>query len=496
MPELLVEMKDITKTFPGVKALNKARLELYKGEVLGLLGENGAGKSTLMNILGGIHMPDSGEIKLEGKTVEIDDVITAQNLGIAFIHQEIALVPYLSIAENIFLGRERMTMGMVDQNKMFEESKQWLDLVGLNKDPSMLVCDLSIAEQQLVEIAKASSLDMKLIIMDEPTSSLSDKEVDYLFEMITKLRNNDIGVIYISHKLSEIFTVTDRVCVLRDGNYVGTIITKDSNQDELVKMMVGRELENYYVRTFNEPGEVILEAKNINCGNRVKNCSFKVREGEILGFYGLIGAGRSELIKSIMGLYPRSSGEVIFKGEDISNLQTMKIQERGLMLVPEDRKTEGLILRNDIKFNVSISVLKKFINKLRVNEEKEKKIVDKGIADMNIKTPSRNETVANLSGGNQQKVVLAKWLAANPDLLILDEPTRGVDVGAKAEIYNIMNELAKQGISIIMISSEMPEIINMCDRLLVMNEGEIKGELKNVDFSQEKILHYTVVEDV
>lgn len=496
MPKVLVEMKDIVKTFPGVKALDHAQLTLYEGEVLGLLGENGAGKSTLMNVLGGIYKPDSGKIQIDGQEVKIDHVIAAQELGVAFIHQEIALVPYLSVAENIFLGRERMTAGMVDKNKMYKEAKQWLDMVGLDVNPATLVSYLSIGKQQMVEIAKACSLNMKLMIMDEPTSSLSEKEVDSLFEMMYRLREKNIGIIYISHKLSEIFTVTDRVCVMRDGGYVGTIVTKESEQAALVQMMVGRELDNYYVRTFNEPGEVVLEAKHIHAGKRVIDCSFQVRKGEILGFYGLVGAGRSELIKAVMGLYKRDSGQVFLKGEDVSHLLTMKIQERGLALVPEDRKTEGLILKNTIQFNISVSVLSQFMKTLRVNLKKEKSIVDAGITSLNIKTPSRDQTVRNLSGGNQQKVVLAKWLASNPDVLFLDEPTRGVDVGAKAEIYSIMNDLAAKGMAIVMISSEMPEIINMCDRMLIMSEGRIRGKLDRTEFEQHKILHYAVAEEI
>ena len=306
MPETLVEMKNITKTFPGVKALDDAQLTLYKGEVLGLLGENGAGKSTLMNVLGGVYIPDSGSISIDGKEAKITNVVDAQNLGVAFIHQEIALVPYLSVAENIFLGRERMSAGMVDKRKMYEEAKQWLDMVGLDVNPATMLCKLSIGRQQMVEIAKACSLNMKLLIMDEPTSSLSESEVDSLFEMIRKLKERGIGIIYISHKLEEVFTITDRVCVMRDGGYVGTIITKESDRDTLVSMMVGRALDNYYTRTFNEPGEVVFEVKNINSGIRVKNCSFKVRKGEIVGFYGLVGAGRTELLETIFGIRTRA----------------------------------------------------------------------------------------------------------------------------------------------------------------------------------------------
>lgn len=495
MPKTLVEMTNIVKTFPGVKALDNAQLTLYSGEVLGLLGENGAGKSTLMNVLGGVYKPDSGKIVIEGKEVTINSVVDAQQHGVAFIHQEIALVPYLSVAENIFLGRERKSAGMVDKKKMYKESKQWLDMVGLDVNPATMLCKLSIGKQQMVEIAKACSLNMKLLIMDEPTSSLSESEVKSLFEMMIKLKNQGIGIIYISHKLDEIFTITDRVCVMRDGGYVGTIITKESSRETLVSMMVGRTLDSYYTRTFNEPGEVMMEAKNICSGIRVKDCSFKVRKGEILGFYGLVGAGRSELVKAAMGLYPRDSGTVYVKGQDVSKLSTMKIQEHGVALVPENRKLEGLILKNTISFNMSISVLRKFMKGCTVNRKKEKAIVDNGIDSLTVKTPSRDQRVGNLSGGNQQKVVLAKWLASDPEILILDEPTRGVDVGAKAEIYKIMNDLAAKGMAIIMISSEMPEIVNMCDRIVVMSEGKITGELEKEEFDQEKILHYVFAED-
>ena len=495
MPETLVEMKNITKTFPGVKALDHAQLTLYKGEVLGLLGENGAGKSTLMNVLGGVYIADSGSISIEGKEAKIANVVDAQNLGVAFIHQEIALVPYLSVAENIFLGRELMTAGMVDKAKMYEEAKKWLNLVGLDVNPATMLCKLSIGRQQMVEIAKACSLNMKILIMDEPTSSLSESEVQSLFEMIEKLKSNGIGIIYISHKMEEVFTITDRVCVMRDGGYVGTIITKESTRETLVSMMVGRTLDSYYTRTYNEPGDVVFEVKNITSGIRVKDCSFNVRKGEILGFYGLVGSGRSELVKAAMGLYPRDSGNVYVKGEDVSKLPTMEIQKRGVALVPENRKLEGLILKNTISFNMTISVLYKFINHFRVNAKKEKEIVNNGISSLAIKTPSGSQKAGNLSGGNQQKVVLAKWLAAEPDILILDEPTRGVDVGAKAEIYKIMNDLAAKGMAIIMISSEMPEIVNMCDRIIIMSDGRISGELDKSEFDQQKILHYVFEEE-
>lgn len=495
MEKLLLEMKDIEKSFPGVKALSGAQLNLKKGEILALLGENGAGKSTLMNILGGIYKPDMGTIILDGETVTVPDVVAAQKLGIAFIHQEIALVPFLSVGENIFLGREPTTGKMVDRKKIHEEAKQWLDMVGLNIDPHTLVCRLSIAKQQMIEIAKACSLNMKILIMDEPTSSLSEKEVENLFEMMRSLSKRGIGIIYISHKLSEIFEISDRVCIMRDGIYVGTVVSKDSSRDEVVNMMVGRELTSYYTRTYNEVGDVVLKVDGINSGSRLKNCSFESRKGEILGFYGLVGAGRSELLKTVLGLYPKDSGSVKFHGNDITKLSTMQIQERGIVLVPENRKKEGLFLKNTVGFNISISVLKKFFHFPVVNLKTEEEIILTGIRDLRVKTPSHLQAVRNLSGGNQQKVVLAKWIASEPEILILDEPTRGVDVGAKAEIYSIMNDLAAQGKCIIMISSEMPEMVNMCDRMFVMSNGRITAELDRSEFEQSRILHYAVAEE-
>ncbi len=495
MASEILNMKKITKTFPGVKALTDVDLTLNKGEVLGLIGENGAGKSTLMNVLGGVFLPDSGEIYIDGELVEIKNVSDSQQYGVAFIHQEIALVPELTVAENIFLGRELTASGFVSQKRMLKEAQKWVDLVGLRVSPATRVKDLSIAEQQLVEIAKASSLNMKIMIMDEPTSSLSENETEYLYGLIRQLTESGIGIIYISHKMSEIFTITDRVSVLRDGQSIGEVITSETDEATLVKMMVGRELVNYYSRTYNEAGDTLLEAKNITSGDRVKDCSFELKQGEILGFYGLVGAGRSELIKAVMGLYPLDKGEVFLNGEDITGLPTKDIQAKGLALVPEDRKVEGLILKQTVKFNTSLSVLEKFINFFRVNYSKENKITDESISNLKIRTPSREQVAINLSGGNQQKVVLGKWLASNPAILLLDEPTRGVDIGAKSEIYSIINLLAKEGIGVIMISSELPEIINMCDRLLVMSDGVIRAELDRDEFDQQTILHYAVSED-
>ena len=493
MPKQLLKMESISKNFPGVKALDNAYIDLFEGEVLGLLGENGAGKSTLMNVLGGIFKPDAGSIFIDEQEVTINGVLDSQAKGIGFIHQELALEPYMTIAENIFLGREKKDkFGAVSKKIMNEAAKQYLEIVGLDIDPRSSVSRLSTGQQQLVEVAKAFSLNARIIVMDEPTSSLSEKEVRILFKTVKELQKRNIGIIYISHKLSEIFELTDRITVMRDGSYIGTQNTKDTTEKELVHMMVGRELENYYVRTHNVFGDVSLEVRNMNAGKRVKDCSFQVRKGEILGFYGLIGAGRSELLQAVMGLYPSQSGEIYVNGKLVKNLTPLATQKLGLALVPEDRKTQGLFLENTVSFNSSLAVLDKFISKFRVNRKIEKKIVNHGIESLSIKTPSADQRVGNLSGGNQQKVVLAKWLATNPQILILDEPTRGIDVGAKAEIYKIINDLAASGIAIILISSELNEIINMCDTLAIMHNGQIAATFCSSEFDQDVILHNAI----
>jgi len=488
MAKEVLRMENIEKEFPGVKALKNAFLNLYEGEVLGLIGENGAGKSTLMNILGGIYRPDAGKIYIDGAEVSFKNVFDSQRQGIAFIHQELALVSHMTVGENIFLGRQLKKYGFISQFMMNEEAKKYLSMVGLDISPKTIVGDLSVGQQQMVEIAKALSINAKIIVMDEPTSSLSEKEVQILFDTVRKLKSQGVSIIYISHKMEEIFELTDRIIVMRDGNYVGTKITRETNREELIPMMVGRELKNYYVRTYNKIGEPVLKVKDISVEGKVYNCGFEVKKGEILGFYGLIGAGRSELMEAIIGLLPQKSGEVYINGQQYKNLTPLKSKRLGIVLVPEDRKLKGLILKNTISFNITITVLEKIINKLRVNKNVQKRIVDDSIKSLSIKTPSERQRVMNLSGGNQQKVVLAKWLATNPGILILDEPTRGIDVGAKAEIYKIINELAAQGIAVIMVSSELPELINMCDRIIVVREGRIAGEVMKEEFDQGNIL--------
>lgn len=487
----LLRMEKISKIFPGVKALDKVDLELDPGEVLGILGENGAGKSTLMNVLGGIYRPDGGKIYIDGEEVAFSGVLDSQKRGVSFIHQELALEPHLTVSENIFLGRERKNGFLVSRKRMNEEAKKYLKFVGLDIDPANNVSRLSMGQQQMVEIAKALSLNAQIIVMDEPTSSLSENEVKTLFETIHTLKGHNVGILYISHKMSEIFDITDRVMVMRDGCCIAAKKTKETNADELIYMMVGRKLESYYVRTFNKPGSTALEVKNMT-GNAFRNASFSVKRGEVLGFYGLIGAGRSELMQAVVGFDPHSEGEVWVGGKKVEKTDPIISQKMGMVLVPESRKTQGLFLNNTVGFNMTIAVLDEFIKNLRVNRKKEKAIIEKGVRDLKIKTPSAQQLVCNLSGGNQQKVVLAKWLATAPEVLILDEPTKGIDVGAKAEIYTIMNELAKMGIAIVMVSSELNEIINMCDRLAVMREGRITGMLDRKEFAQEAILKYAI----
>jgi ribose transport system ATP-binding protein len=420
--------------------------------------------------------------------VTINGVKAAQTNGIAIIHQELVLVPYMTVAENIFLGREPMSGGFVNRKQMVSDAQELLDANDMNIRADALVGSLTIAQQQMVEIVKAISFHSKILVMDEPTSSISDKEVDLLFETMRGLTAKGVGIVYISHKMSELEQICDRVTVMRDGEYVGTKVVSETNKDELIAMMVGRELTNYYTRDFHEPGEVVLKCEHISDGKMAKDASFEVRKGEIVGFSGLVGAGRSEVMKCIFGLTKGYTGEITLEGKKVKFKTPVEAMKHGIALVPEDRKVEGLYKVQSVRYNSTIEVLGEFIRGIFVNTEKEKEITQKYIEMLSTKTPSQNQMVGNLSGGNQQKVIIGRWLATNPKILILDEPTRGVDVGAKAEIYAIMNQLVKEGMSIIMISSELPEIINMSDRVYVMNEGRVTGCLDRTEVSQEAIM--------
>ena len=492
MREYLLEMKKISKSFPGVKALTDVDFQLKAGEVHALLGENGAGKSTLIKVLGGIYIAEKGEIFIDGQPVIIQNVADARANGISIIHQELVLVPHMTVYENIFLGRELKGPFGVDSKKMRNESQKMLDQFNLGIDAGELVGNLSIAQQQMVEIVKAISFNCKILVMDEPTSSISDREVEALFDIMRGLAKQGVGIVYISHKMSELDEVCDRVTVLRDGYYVGTCVVKETPRDELIHMMVGRELSSYYVRDHVDNADVVLRCEHIDDGKsskkRVKDVSFEVKQGEIVGFAGLVGAGRSETMQCIFGLTPGSTGDIYLDGQKLEIKNAVDAMNEGIAMVPENRKVEGLYHVQSVKFNSTIEVLKEFISHLHVDSKKEDAITQEFVDKMKTKTPSLEQIVTNLSGGNQQKVMIGRWLATKPRILILDEPTRDVDVGAKAEIYDIMNELTKQGVSIIMISSELPEIINMSDRVYVMYDGRITGCINWQDLSQEAIM--------
>ena len=498
MSEYLLEMKNVCKSFPGVKALQNVDFQLKAGEIHALLGENGAGKSTLIKVLGGIYIPEEGEIYIDGQKVDINGVNAARDNGISIIHQELVQVPHMTVAENIFLGREIMGSFGVDTRKMVAESQKMLDRFDLGINAASEIYDLSIAQQQMVEIVKAISFNCKILVMDEPSSSISDREVEQLFDIMRNLARQGVGIIYISHKMSELNEVCDRVTVLRDGTYVGTRVVAETPRDELIAMMVGRELSNYYTRDHVKDTPVFFRCEHIDDGKkhhkRVNDVSFEVRQGEIVGFAGLVGAGRSETMQCIFGLTPGSKGTVTMDGKTLNIKTPVDAMKQGISLVPENRKVEGLYHVQSVAFNSTIEVLHEFINKLMVNAKRETEITQEYIDKMHTKTPSHEQSVTNLSGGNQQKVMIGRWLATHPKLLILDEPTRGVDVGAKAEIYEIMNELTKQGVSIIMISSELPEIINMADRVYVMYDGRITGCIDYENVSQEAIMKLATLE--
>ncbi len=486
-------MKNISKRFPGVYALKNVSFELRRGEVHALLGENGAGKSTLIKVLGGIYHAEEGEIEIDGKTVGINSVQDAEKNGIAIIHQELVLVPYMSVAENIYLGREIGKGILVDRAEMVKSAQKTLDELGMDIDARSLVKDLPIAKQQMVEITKAVSVNSKILVMDEPTSSISDKEVENLFKIMRDLTKKGVGIVYISHKMSELDEICDRVTVMRDGEYVGTKNVKETAKDELIAMMVGRTLTNYYVRDYGEPGDEVLKVVNLSDGDKVKGADFSIRQGEIVGFAGLVGAGRSETMQAVFGLAKDVEGEIYIDGARVEIKSPKEAIKHGLALVPESRKEQGLYLVQSVKYNTTIEVLKDFIGNFRVNGKKEKEITQEYIDLMSTKTPSQEQEIGNLSGGNQQKVMIGRWLATKPKILILDEPTRGIDVGAKSEIYAIMNDLVKKGVSIIMISSELPEIINMSDRVYVMAGGTVRGCIERGEISQESIMHLAAI---
>ena len=487
-------MNHIRKTFPGVVALENVSITLDRGEVLALLGENGAGKSTLIKTLAGVHTANSGTIVIDGKEQHIRGPKDALAAGVAVIYQELCLANDMTVAENIFMGRELLRGGFVDQAKMNREAQKILDDLGVKIAPGSRLRELSIAQKQVVEIARCISKNAKIIVMDEPTSSLTENEVRMLFGLIRKMKANQIGVIYISHRMEEIFEICDRVTVLRDGATVGTRSIAETTRDELVRMMVGRTLSQYYTKDDHASSEVVLQVQDLVTAVSPHKLSFELHRGEILGFSGLVGAGRSELMKAIFGADKKVSGRLFLHGKEIAIHSPRDAISHGIAMISEERHREGLVLRNTVEFNTSLLCLDQFIRNLHVDKKTEDRIVDDQVKSMRIKISSPLQLAINLSGGNQQKVVLGKWLAKKPEIIILDEPTRGIDVGSKSEIYEIMNRLTAEGCSILMVSSELPEVMGMSDRVCVMMEGKITAVLDRAELTQEKIMHYSIGE--
>lgn len=505
MEDVILEMINITKTFPGVKALNNVNLQVKKGEIHALVGENGAGKSTLMKVLSGVypHGTYTGEIHYHGKLCEFKGIKESEKLGIVIIHQELALIPYLSIEENIFLGNEQGQYGLIDWHITTMRTKKLLETVGLKEVPGTLVTNIGVGKQQLVEIAKALSKEVQLLILDEPTAALNEDDSDNLLNLLLEFKQQGISSIIISHKLNEISRIADSITVLRDGATIETLNVKEDHitEDRIIKGMVGRELTDRYPKRESAVGEIIFEVKDWNVYHHlhserkvIDNINFHVKKGEVVGIAGLMGAGRTELAMSIFGKSygQKISGQIYKDGKEIHLSDVNQAIEQGIAYVTEDRKQYGLILNDDIKTNITLANLKKITKNSVIDDNKEILVAEKSRQQMNIKCSSILQKTVNLSGGNQQKVILSKWIFADPDILILDEPTRGIDVGAKFEIYSIINSLVSEGKGIILISSELPEILGMCDRIYVMSEGVITGELAGQEASQEKIMKYVM----
>jgi ABC-type sugar transport system ATPase subunit len=494
----ILEMRGIRKAFPGVQALDGVDLMVKPGEVMALVGENGAGKSTLIKVLAGAHKPDEGEIFINGNLVQITTTRQAQDLGVAVIYQELNLAEQVSVAENIFVGREfRNWMGFIDYNKLYAKAQEWLDALHVHVDPRMEVRKLTIARKQMVEIAKALSLDATIIVMDEPTSSLpsvmdepdEQNEVEILLNLVTRLRNQGKAIIYISHRMEEIFRIADRITVMRDGKLVGVRKTAESTPDQIVSMMVGRNLEDLYGQPEEHPaGETVLEVRDLQRARCPEKYTFSVRSGEILGVTGLIGSGRTEMARALFGADKITGGEVLVGGRKVRIKSPRDAIQAGIGYLPEDRKMQGLFLKMPISVNMSAANLGGISQGGFLNAREEMLLAEKYIKQLNIRTPSFDQLAKNLSGGNQQKVVLAKWLAVRPKVLIVDEPTRGVDVGAKVEIYALLREMARLGMAVVMISSELPEVLGLSDRVIVMREERLVGELTRAEASEEKIM--------
>ncbi len=492
--EIILKIESITKSFPGTLALDDVSLELKRGEALALVGENGAGKSTLMNIISGVHKEDGGSIYFEGNKVDINNPKEAQELGIGFVHQELSLCNDVSVAENIFMSGKSKG-AFLDRKQINLRANELLLKFNATFKASDIVGGLNVAQQQIVEILKALNINAKLIIFDEPSASLTEIEIAELFKIIKELKKNNISVLYISHRLAEVFKICERVAVLKDGRYVGTYNTAEATSEQIVNAMVGRKIENLYPYKATDIGKTIFEVKNLTAGKGYKNCSFELKEGEILTFYGLIGSGRTELARGICGVDKRLSGEIYLDGKLLRNKSYTESIKNGMIYITEDRKDEGLFLDMSVQRNISVVVLKEILQGLFLNKNKERKLAKKYVKKMNVKVADVGYNVSSLSGGNQQKIMIGKWLASNPRLIIMDEPTRGIDVGAKFEIHRMIRGLAESGIGIIVITSDLPEAIGLSDRIIVMKEGAINGEIQIEDMTEENVIAWASHKD-
>ncbi len=491
MGEVILTMKDIDKSFPGVHALDHVNFEVKRGEVHALMGENGAGKSTLMKVLTGIYTKDSGTITFEGKEVEFHNTREAQDAGIVIVHQELNMLGHLTVAQNIFIGREFKKGIKIDDKRMNEEAKKLFEKLHIDIDPAETMSNLTVGKQQMCEIAKAISHEAKVIIFDEPSAALTESEIEELFKIIRDLREQNLGIVYISHRMDEIKVITDRVTVMRDGTYVGTLITNECTKDDIINMMVGRVIYEDPKTESAVPADapVVLKVEHLNAGRMVQDVSFELRKGEILGFSGLMGAGRTETARAIFGADPKESGDIYINGEKVTINSPQDAVRCGIGYLSEDRKRYGIVVQKTVAENSTMACLQNYMSGLFINKRDEKKVAQDYVESLATKTPSVDQLVVNLSGGNQQKVVIAKWLINDCDILIFDEPTRGIDVGAKNEIYKLMNKLASEGKSIIMISSEMTEILRMSDRIVIMCEGRKTGEVRIEEATQEVIMN-------
>ncbi len=491
MGDIILTMKDIDKSFPGVHALDHVNFEVRKGEVHALMGENGAGKSTLMKVLTGIYAKDSGSIVFEGKEVEFHNTREAQDAGVVIVHQELNMLGHLTVAQNIFIGREFKKGICIDDKRMNEEAASLFRKLNIDIDPAEMMGNLTVGKQQMCEIAKAISHKAKVIVFDEPSAALTEAEIEELFKIIRDLRKQQLGIVYISHRMDEIKVITDRVTVMRDGTYVGTLITKDCTKDDIINMMVGRVIyeDPKTESTVPKDAPVVLKVEHLNAGRMVKDVSFELRKGEILGFSGLMGAGRTETARAIFGADPKTGGNIYINGQKVEINSPQDAVKCGIGYLSEDRKRFGIVVQKSVAENTTMAALEKFVKGLFINKKAENDVSEEYVKSLATKTPNVEQLVVNLSGGNQQKIVIAKWLVRNCDILIFDEPTRGIDVGAKNEIYKLMNRLAEEGKSIIMISSEMTEILRMSDRIVVMCEGSKTGEIDISEASQEIIMN-------